>query len=443
MGDASLSTSSRAPPSPNSLSPARSPPSASSLPVDVLAIIFAHAVNIPLGVTPHGGYLDSWQTNETLSGLALVCRGWVEAATNILYRSVFLSSRQSTDLFLRTLADSPFLPGKVIFLVLGFSGNEASPPFPETAQDSLVLLEALRRCAGNVTHLHLHRLHLQTQPQLLETLSRTSSLETLICSPDFTNSERDDQMSGSLASNSTTEATSIRNGRPPNAGAVRFRLPSSLRCLELDFESTWNADLLPFHEALSNSRRLKRLRLRCDTAEAALLREMLEQCASLEVCELYFEQLLPRTGTAAALRPSARSMKHMLFITNPTIDKLVHVDLTATPIFDQLLPAYTSLETLSVSSTEVSSSVMRLVPSSLQALEIQAFNHQSTFVYTPQLAADLRNPTLATGLKSLRIHDAAEAWEEADIAVLRRACAERGIDFHFKLDSDVASHRED
>ncbi|GAA5920160.1 hypothetical protein JCM6882_006359, partial [Rhodosporidiobolus microsporus] len=77
------------------------------------------------------------------------------------------------------------------------------------------------------------------------------------------------------------------------------------------------------------------------------------------------------------------------------------------------------------------------------ALEIQAFNHRSTFVFTPQLAADLRDPTLATGLRSLRVHDAAEAWEEADIEALRAACEERGIDFHFKLDTDGGSHGHD
>ncbi|GAA5923308.1 hypothetical protein JCM6882_004428 [Rhodosporidiobolus microsporus] len=58
----------------------RLPVNAASLPVDVLTVIFSYAIDVPAGVRPHGGYLESWQSNETMRAMALVCRGWVEAA---------------------------------------------------------------------------------------------------------------------------------------------------------------------------------------------------------------------------------------------------------------------------------------------------------------------------------------------------------------------------
>jgi hypothetical protein len=70
-----------------------SPISIASLPLDILEAIFLAAIDVPRGRRPHGGYLESWQSNETMQQLALVCKGWVEAGSSLIICSFPLHSR--------------------------------------------------------------------------------------------------------------------------------------------------------------------------------------------------------------------------------------------------------------------------------------------------------------------------------------------------------------
>ncbi|GAA6029508.1 hypothetical protein JCM8097_003713 [Rhodosporidiobolus ruineniae] len=404
---------------------------AANLPYHALTAIFSYAVDVPREIKPHGGRLMDWDSNESIASLALVCKGWAEAASTVLYRSVALLQPGSGKRFLNTLHASPSLAGKVRYLVLSLgeetaSANEMLLSPEEYLASSLDLVAIIQRCSATLTHLQLHPIHAGAREPLFAALHSMSELSTLVCSPRFCDPDGDmidEEHEGGWGANLYSR-TDLRE----------LALPDRLRTLELDFASSWDATVLPLQSTVP-TKRLKQLRLRCDT-NVDVLWAVLAQCSELEVCELYFESMLPRDETTAALRPSAVTLKHLEFFSNPTLDDLAHFDSFALPIFDRLLPYYSQLEHLAVSATEVSTNVFRLLPPTLTSLEIQAFNHVSTFLYTDQLVEDLREPMYAQGLSSLRVNDAAEAWEGPDIQSLREACEARGIDFIFRPDSD-------
>ncbi|GAA5900799.1 hypothetical protein JCM6882_007667 [Rhodosporidiobolus microsporus] len=407
--------------------------SAADLPDDVLEAIFLYSIDIPLGLWPHGGYLASWQSNETMQGLALVCKGWNGAATSVLYRSVSLENRPATELFRRTLAEHPQLADKVNFLTLRLSHETLSATHDvQRLDDAFALLEALRRCAKTVTHLHIYPLPDLTRLPLFEAMRTLEKLEVLVCSSRFLttlSSPGGGRVAPALPIDG--ETTGLHLSRPD---LPRLILPPTLHTLELDFQSSWSAEAFPFHDGVTADG-LRKIRLSCDADEETLW-ELLEQCTMLEVCELYFERLVSVDKSAVALRASAGTMKQLVFLCKQDLELF---NPAIQPLFDRLVSVYPRLETVSISATELSPSVIRLLPPSLAALEIQAFNHVSTFVFTPQLVTDLKDVRFAIGLKSLRVHDAAEAWAEEDIESLRGACRARGIEFHFDVDSSIGS----
>ncbi|GAA5833846.1 hypothetical protein JCM11251_005985 [Rhodosporidiobolus azoricus] len=389
-----------------------------NLPYDVLAAIFLYCINVPVKSRPHGGYLASWQSNETMVGLTLVCKGWNAAATDVLYRSVCLDSRRTTEAFRRTLAELPHLADKVNYLTLRLSREILSATHEvHRLDDAFALLEALRSCAKTLTYLHIYPLPDLTRPPLFQTLSELNKLQVLVCSSRFLITV------STLGPAPLPIAPALPVGghnlglHSSPASHPRLILPDTLHTLELDFSSSWSAEAFPFHDGVTADG-LRKIRLSCDADEDKLW-QLLEQCTMLEVCELYFERLVA--------------------VDNPTVGDLERFDPTVKPLLDRLLSSYSCLETVSISATELSPHVIRLLPPSLVALEISAFNHVSTFFFTPQLVHDVRDERYATGLKSLRVHDAAEAWTDEEIESLKAACYGRGIEFHFDIDDDFAS----
>jgi hypothetical protein len=55
--------------------------SAISLPFDVLFIIISYASASPRRGRSHGGYLEDWLSNGTVSQLPLVCKAWNAAGS--------------------------------------------------------------------------------------------------------------------------------------------------------------------------------------------------------------------------------------------------------------------------------------------------------------------------------------------------------------------------
>ncbi|GAA5833886.1 hypothetical protein JCM11251_005999 [Rhodosporidiobolus azoricus] len=411
-------------------------PSAADLPYDILEAIFLYSIDVPVGVRPHGGYLASWQSNETMKGLALVCKGWNLAATDVLYHSVSLDSRPRTDLFRRTLAELPQLADKVNYLTLRISPETLSATHDvQRLDDAFALLEALRSCAKTLTHLHIHPLPDLTRPPLFEAMSTLERLQVLVCSSRFlptVTSLGPDPIAPTLPLVGDMRELHLSHPSHP-----RLVLPHTLHTLELDFSSSWSAEAFPFHDGVTADG-LRKIRLSCDADEDKLW-QLLEQCTMLEVCELYFERLVAVDKSAQALRASASTMRQLVFHCNPTVGDLERFDRRIPPLLDRLISSYARLETVSISATDLSPRVISLLPPCLVALEVQAFNHVSTFFFTSQLVHDLRDERYAIGLKSLRLHDAAEAWVEENIDSLQAACQGRGIDFHFDFDSEVGS----
>jgi hypothetical protein len=120
-------------------------------------------------------------------------------------------------------------------------------------------------------------------------------LQVLVCSPGFYNPvgglmEQDEITSQPRSS--PTEEDSPEGDFYSRSDLFELALPAPLHTLELDFESSWSAEILPFHHNWKLNG-LRKLRLRADMDEDVLW-EVLEQCSELEVCELYFEMLLSR-----------------------------------------------------------------------------------------------------------------------------------------------------
>jgi hypothetical protein len=140
--------------------------------------------------------------------------------------------------------------------------------------------------------------------------------------------------------------------------------------------------------------------------------------------------------------PSVReipSQSLTLPLLSPSIDDFAPYEPSSPPILDHLLPLYHHLETLSVTSTEISSSVFRLLPPSLVALEVHSFNYVSSFAFAPRLTADLRDRSLAVGLGNLRLQGFRDAFSTAEVEELEAVCAERGLEWFISGDSDGGS----
>lgn len=62
------------------------------------------------------------------------------------------------------------------------------------------------------------------------------------------------------------------------------------------------------------------------------------------------------------------------------------------PVFDRVLPYFTRLEKFSVSASEVSIDLFRLLPPCVRHVRIQAFNHLASFYYSGRLIECLEDP---------------------------------------------------
>jgi len=108
-------------------------------------------------------------------------------------------------------------------------------------------------------------------------------------------------------------------------------------------------------------------------------------------------------------------------------------------MFDQLLPYQQHLHRLSISATEISTNMFRLIPPSLVHFEIQSFNHVGSFIFSQRLIEPLLDPSLEFGaLESLVLYDSADAWLEENVEAMAQACEARGIRFTFLPDEEMA-----
>ncbi|GAA6059469.1 hypothetical protein JCM10212_005408 [Sporobolomyces blumeae] len=393
---------------------------------DILFDIFRLAIVYPPDGFSFGGHLGHWYSNESVASLRLVCRHWREPALRALLHSTAIYDRAAAQNILDTFAADPSRKSKVRFLVLSLD-EDAGYHLSLEADSHRLFLESvdfvrvISAVSTGLTHLHLHPLHFGARELLLPALRACPNLRCLIISPRFQGYE------GATWGENLYSHTDV----------VQLALPPKLETLEVDFESSWSAPI-PVIEAPVSPNALRKLRLTCD-CDAEALWQVLMQSESLELCELYFERLLAREGTAAALMYSTETMRHLRFISNPTVRDLELFDDTATPLFDILLPRYRRLISLSVTATEISFRLFRLVPPTLRHLEIQSPNHKAAFVFDQQLIRDLSDPTLAIHLETFIVRDAASAYDPDDIQSFYEHCTARGIIFTFQPDSAATS----
>ncbi|ORY89798.1 hypothetical protein BCR35DRAFT_300291 [Leucosporidium creatinivorum] len=392
------------------------------LPYHILLDIFLYAVEKDPVQSEHGGRLSRWDSHESLNTMPLICSAWEDAATTALYRLVALLGGDKARSFLDTLHYYPEHGLKVRYLVIGVGDHrEECEDDTGLAEDSLDLVRVLTLCP-NLHHLQVRPLHHGARTALLAALA-TLNLQSLVCAPRLGISDRD-WATGLYAANDLALAH------------------PSFKSFELEFGGAGSPPavaLPPLMSPLPLFLPLVELRLHCDLSDQ-MLWALLSACQLLEVYDVYFEKLLPSKQTARAMRASAASIKLLRFVCNPTLEQLELFDpSTHEPIFDQLLPYQQHLQRLSISATEISTNIFRLIPPSLVNLEIQSFNHVGSFIYSQHLIDHLLDPSLDLGaLESLVLYDSADAWVEENVEAMRHACEARGIRFTFLPDEEMS-----
>ncbi|GAA6009030.1 hypothetical protein JCM11491_005717 [Sporobolomyces phaffii] len=371
-----------------------------ALPPEVVFYICRLAITFNLEHWPFGASIATWDSNESIAHLQLVCRAWRDPALRATLHSVSLFDLASTRSLLDTLAINPVRATFVKYLAIGVDdGAQDADPDEISAKllhESLEMVSTI--CATSaLVHLHIHPLHFGARESLLPAVRQSRALQTLVISPRFRS------WAGETWGVDAYSRTDV----------VELALPPFLRRLELDFASSWSAPIPVLHpQARPNL--INTLWLNCDSEENALW-QVLSQSESLEILQLYFERLLPKEG--------------------PTEEDLAEYDATETPIFDLLLPRYRRLESLSVTATELSCHLFRLLPRSLRSLEVTSLNDRARFFMDLQLLDDLEDPNLEVTLEELTVRDQAQVYDPDLIQQFYERCVARGIVFTFQPDS--------
>lgn len=382
----------------------------SFLPPLVLDEIFELVIHESGEEGEHGGSLLRWHSNELAFGLLFVCKGWFDTALETLYRSVAILGGNSARGFLQAMAAKPELASKVVYLVIGLSGDMMDELEEQRSSESVTAV--LAACI-RLRHLQIRPLHDSVRTALIASLI-TKPLLTLICAP-------------RLATPSAREWF--------QSDDISLALPSLVR-LELDFWGTATLSL-PYPD-IPPCPSLRHVHLHF-SYPSDLVFAIVKGCTNLVSADLYFERLVPQERATKAFGSSVATLKHLRFVANPTSDELDAFDESTTPFLDALFPQFEALETLTVSATDVSIALFRSLPPTLHSLEIQSYNHHATFSvrYLDDLLEALRDKKLEIKLRHFKLYDLAEAWGEESISLLREACEARQVAFSFEPDLEV------
>lgn len=423
--------------SPSPPPPLAFPSVAQLLPYDVLVRIFEQSARAPRQ-QDWGGLLCGWQSNEDVCRLAMVCGSWRLPAEHVLYRSCSLLSAKDAASFIETTKRRTDLAAMVQFLVVGLSEEETWPSSDDEgvtggmvtgrtqAETSALMVTALAACS-RLRHFQIRPLHESAREGLLVALAETK-LESLICSPRLR--KPDVEWTGCLFR---------------RADIVKLVLPT-LRNFELDAwtNSTDPHDPDYVEEAppspsfpssiLSSS--LVTLRLRSDISDDHLF-ALLSACGStLEIADIYFERIVAPAPAAEALSHALGTLRELRWTTNPPIEGFAEVNLSPTPLFDRVLPRFQVLSSLSISATDVSPSILSLLPPCLVEVEVQAYTYRGPFKLSEEMIKTLANRKEKFTLKRFTVCDSEEVRSEDNVAAMTHSCAARGIAFSFIADED-------
>lgn len=156
---------------------------------------------------------------------------------------------------------------------------------------------------------------------------------------------------------------------------------------------------------------------------------------TLEILDVYQEDLLPPDDLWTSLLPSTPSLRSLKIISNPVLAELNAWTPPDYPAIDRLLPHYARLERLEASATEISADAMRRLPRCLRHLVIQSYNPHALFVAN-ELLDVLSDDTISIVLESVTVRDVGDAWDEDELGELEEAFRAREIQFSFVPDVD-------
>ncbi|KAI5479793.1 hypothetical protein MNV49_002605 [Pseudohyphozyma bogoriensis] len=367
-----------------------------------------------------GGRYVQWKSNRTILPYATICREWEPAATLVLYQSVVVVGERAADRFLETVRNRPDLAGMVRALVVGLSlamEDEANDGHGQAAA-SAKLVEVIDKCP-NILHLQVRPLQSSVRATLIPAV-RSKALLSLVVSPRLPRGDWDELL---------------------YSANFDLILPT-LTGLELDIRFNHHRIVTPRLPLPTIP--ITKLSIRAELQQECVFDLIIAAGPTLEHVDLYQERLLSIEDTADALMTCVNSVKTLQYCSNPTLDELERFDDDAVPLFDRVLRHFTRLTSLSVSSTNISSNLFRILPPSLVALRVQAFNDRSLLGFGNTLMTALADPSLTIHLRELVIVDTTELWGgEANINAVAVACAARGIDFEFKDDSIMTDEVDD
>lgn len=385
---------------------------AQDLPYLILVDCIFRARELDSAEPRHGGRLVHWDSNETIRTMALVCRGWRDAGTFALFRSVAIFDPTSAQLFLRAVLARPALGEMVQSLAVGLGREaEARDDGFGQAENSATLVRVIQACP-NLQHLHIRPLHASVRPLLLPRV-RAHPLLSLVCAPSLV------PMEGRIWD------------RNLFSSEFDLLLPT-LKTLELDLHVFTSRFRVPLVEQLA----LVNLRIFADLDQACVLDIIRWASSTLEDVDIYAEHAFPMEEMTRAFMPAMASLRTLQFITNPPGEDLELLDPESPPIFDRLLPHFQRLNRLSVSASDISARLFRLLPPCLRHIQVQAFQSNNRFAFSPDIIAALEDDSINFTLQTLTVLDDPEAWGEATEAVYL-ACRRRGIALFFMEDGHM------
>ena len=259
------------------------------------------------------------------------------------------------------------------------------------------MVAALAACS-RLRHFQVRPLHDSAREGLLAALAETH-LETLICSPRLR--KPDVEWTGCLFR---------------RVDIVKLVLPT-LRNFEFD---AWTnpsdhndpayVEEVPvsptFPSTILSS--LTTLRLRSDISDDHLF-ALLAACGStLEIADIYVERIVAPAPAAEALSHALGTLRELRWTTNPPIEGFAEVNLSPNPPFDRILPRFQVLNSLSISATDVSPSILSLLPACLVDVEVQAYTYRGPFKFSEEMIKTLANRKEKFTLKRFTVCDSEE-----------------------------------
>ncbi|ORY75698.1 hypothetical protein BCR35DRAFT_306222, partial [Leucosporidium creatinivorum] len=378
-----------------------------------------------LALEDRGEYLQSgrlvgWDSNEELRSMALVCRGWEEAAVAVLHHSVALSGRKAARRFLAMLERRPERAKLVRWIAIGLGeddeagagGRDAILSRREASQALVAVLCAL----PSVEHLLLRPLDPAARPNLLAFFAgRRRHLKSLVLT-----ARNISDTAGWQGVLQRSDAELVLDG---------------LERLDVDVWRSADPQLNPSPPPLPLPPRLSLTHLCLDADYSPKLTYDLI-CPTLTHLHLYFEHLRPAQEAALALS-KAPALQHLHYICNPAVEVLERdYNSRATPVLDLLLPSLPHLETLFVSATDISPAFLRLLPPKLRHVTIQTCSSFESARASSMLEI-LRDSSVDTRrLRRLTFRDGAERWKRRAVE-MEEVCVRRGICFELLSDGEL------